>query len=131
MSAPGIGRLSEASTKEDLRDSEIALDRAIDSLRGIAEAGRMAETIDGNSSTNVSGSAIMSIPVEVHAVFGAAKMSMAELSALGPGATIVLDRKAGDPVDIVANGVRIATGEMVLLDEEEGRFGFRLVDILK
>ncbi len=59
-------------------------------------------------------------------------MSLAELSELGPGATILLDRSAGDPIDIMANGVRIATGEMVVLDDEqEGRFGFRLLEVLK
>jgi flagellar motor switch protein FliN/FliY len=91
----------------------------------------MSGTAGSDAAAPFKAGAIMNIPVEVHAVFGAAKMSLAELSALVPGSTILLDRNAGDPVDIMANGVRIATGEMVLLEEDGGRFGFRLVDILK
>ena len=56
---------------------------------------------------------------------------MSELAALVPGSTILLDLNAGDPIDIVANGIRIAVGEMVLLEDDNGRFGFRLLEILK
>lgn len=131
MSGLGIGKLVETAGGDDLRNSEFELDRAIDSLKGIAETGRLSGAGGSGMAAQVKGGAIMNIPVDVHAVFGAAKMSLAELSALGPGSTILLDRNAGDPVDIMANGVRIATGEMVLLEEDGGRFGFRLLDILK
>lgn len=131
MSGLGTGKLVETVGDEDLQHSEAELDRAIESLKGITDAGRMPGLGQPNSSTTPNSGAIMNIPVELHAVFGTAKISVGDLAALGPGSTILLDRHAGDPVDIFANGVRIATGEMVLLDEENGRFGFRLVDILK
>lgn len=131
MSGSGVGRLVETSASQELRDSEIELDRAIENLKGIAETGRIPASTGPGTQSPISGGAIMHIPVEVHAVFGSAKMSLADLASLGPGATILLDRSAGDPIDIFANGVHIATGEMVLLEEEGGRFGFRLVDILK
>lgn len=116
----------------DLRNSELELDRAIESLKDVAGMGRPPSASSQKPTSPSNNAAMMNIPVEVHAVFGAARMSLAELSELGPGATILLDRSAGDPIDIMANGVRIATGEMVVLDDEqEGRFGFRLLEVLK
>jgi flagellar motor switch protein FliN len=131
MSGSGLGKLVETAGNEDLRNSEIELDRAIEGLKGIAGTARAPAAPHTGVSAQSGTGALMNIPVEVHAVFGTAKMSIAELSALGPGSTILLDRNAGDPIDIIANGVHIATGEMVLLEDDGGRFGFRLVEILK
>jgi flagellar motor switch protein FliN len=130
MSGAGVSKLVESTGNDDLRKSEIELDRAIDNLKGIAEVGRASGSSGSTATMEPGGSAIMNIPVDVQAVFGAVKMSLAELSALGPGSTILLDRNAGDPIDIFANGIRIATGEMVLQEDDGGRFGFRLVDVL-
>lgn len=131
MSGLGTSRLVETSSNDDLRRSELELDRAIDSLKEIAGTGRTLESGGLNPAEQLNHSALMNIQIDVHAVFGAAKMSMSELAALVPGSTILLDRNAGDPIDIVANGIRIAVGEMVLLEDDNGRFGFRLLEILK
>ena len=131
MSGLGTSRLVETSSNDDLRRSELELDRAIDSLKEIAGTGRTLESGGLNPAEQLNHSALMNIQIDVHAVFGAAKMSMSELAALVPGSTILLDRNAGDPIDIVANGIRIAVGEMVLLEDDNGRFGFRLWEILK
>ena len=131
MSGLGTSRLVETSSNDDLRRSELELDRAIDSLKEIAGTGRTLESGGLNPAEQLNHSALMNIQIDVHAVFGAAKMSMSELAALVPGSTILLDRNAGDPIDIVANGIRIAVGDMVLLEDDNGRFGFRLLEILK
>ena len=131
MSGLGTSRLVETSSNDDLRRSELELDRAIDSLKEIAGTGSTLESGGLNPAEQLNHSALMNIQIDVHAVFGAAKMSMSELAALVPGSTLLLDRNAGDPIDIVANGIRIAVGEMVLLEDDNGRFGFRLLEILK
>lgn len=131
MSGLGTSRLVETSNSDDLRKSELELDRAIDSLKEIAGTGKSLGFGGPNPAEPLNRSALMNIQVDVHAVFGTAKMNVSELSALVPGSTILLDRNAGDPIDIVANGVRIAIGEMVLLEDDNGRFGFRLLEVLK
>jgi flagellar motor switch protein FliN len=131
MSGLGTGKLVETLGNDDLRHSEVELDRAIEGLKGVAETGRSARSSHLNPTMQSNGGVLMNIQVELHAVFGATKLTLAELSALSPGSTVLLDRHAGDPVDIFANGVRIATGEMVLLEEQSGRFGFRLLDIMQ
>ena len=38
-----------------------------------------------------------------------------------------LDRLAGEPLDVLVNGVRIARGEVVVVNE---KFGIRLTDVV-
>jgi flagellar motor switch protein FliN/FliY len=73
---------------------------------------------------------IMRIPVSVKIVLGAATMPVSRLMKLGRGAVIPLDRRVGEPVDVVVNGHVIARGEVVVLDEEGSRFGVSLTEIL-
>ncbi len=47
---------------------------------------------------------IMRIPVTVKVVLGSATMPVANLTQLGRGAVIALDRRVGEPVDVVVNG---------------------------
>ena len=73
---------------------------------------------------------ILSIPVNVQVVFGAASMPVAQLIKLGRGAVVTLDRRVGDPVDIVVNGRVVAHGEIVVVDEETSRLGVSLTEIV-
>lgn len=72
--------------------------------------------------------AMMGIPVSVQVVLGTAKMPVSQLLALGRGAVIELDRKAGDPVDVTVNGRVVARGEIVLLADQ--RIGVTLTEIV-
>ena len=56
-----------------------------------------------------------------------AKMSVRDLLQLAPGAVVELDRLAGEPLDVLVNGVRIARGEVVVVNE---KFGIRLTDVV-
>jgi len=73
---------------------------------------------------------ILSIPVNVQVVFGAASMPVAQLIKLGRGAVVALDRRVGDPVDVVVNGRVVAHGEIVVVDEETSRLGVSLIEIV-
>ena len=74
--------------------------------------------------------AILSIPVTVQVVLGATTMPVASLMKLGRGATISLDQKVGDPVNVVVSGRVIARGEVVLVDEDSARYGVSLLEIV-
>ncbi|NJO21871.1 MAG: hypothetical protein HC868_01645, partial [Sphingomonadales bacterium] len=58
---------------------------------------------------------IMRIPVTVKVVLGSATMPVANLTKLGRGAVISLDRRVGEPVDVVVNGRVVARGEVVVV----------------
>src|ERR1700682_6151080 len=58
---------------------------------------------------------------------GRARMSVRDLLQLAPGAIVELDRLAGEPLDVLVNGVRIARGEVVVVND---KFGIRLTDVV-
>lgn len=58
------------------------------------------------------------VPLRVCAEIGRATMPMADAVALPHGGLIELDRGAEEPVDVLVNGRRFATGRLVLVDDE-------------
>ena len=73
---------------------------------------------------------VLQIPVSVKIVLGSATMPVASVLKLGRGAVVPLDRKVGEPVDVVVNGRVIARGEVVVLDEDNSRFGVSLTEVI-
>jgi flagellar motor switch protein FliN/FliY len=72
---------------------------------------------------------ILRIPVLKQVVLGTASLPVANLMKLGRGAVVPLDHRIGEPVDIVVNGRVIARGEVVVLEEDNSRFGVSLTEI--
>lgn len=73
---------------------------------------------------------IMDIPVTMQVVLGKAVMPVANLVKLGRGAVVKLDTNIGDPVDLIVNGRIVARGEVVVLENENSRFGITLTEIV-
>ena len=71
---------------------------------------------------------VLDVPVELAVEIGRTRMTIGETLALGPGSIITLNRLAGEPVDLLVNGKRIARGEVVAIDEE---FGLRVTEVLR
>jgi flagellar motor switch protein FliN/FliY len=67
------------------------------------------------------------IDVELTVVVGNAEIKIRDLLRLNEGSVVELDRLAGDPLDIMANGTMIARGEVVMVGE---RFGIRFTEIV-
>src|SRR5215510_7717956 len=96
-------------------------------LERLAEiAARTAE--ETGRLTNVD--AIMRIPVTVQVVLGSATMPVANLMKLGRGAVVPLDHRVGEPVDVIVNGRIVARGEVVVVEEDNSRFGVSLTEIV-
>lgn len=73
---------------------------------------------------------ILRIPVVVQVVLGSAVMPVSNLLKLGRGAVIPLDHRVGEPVDVVVNGRVIARGEIVVVEDDNSRFGVSLTEIV-
>jgi len=129
-----------AAESSDLQEEE--LNKAIEQLRGVLgenEPGRqdMSPASDLSASGAAAGPAaaggnsaiIMNIPVEVQIVLGSAEMPVSQLMDLQKGSTVALDRRVGEPVDVMVNGRKIARGEIVVLENDPSRFGIRLTEI--
>ena len=70
---------------------------------------------------------ILDVAVMLALEVGRARMSVRELLQLAPGSIVELDRMAGEPLDVLVNGVRIARGEVVVIND---KFGIRLTDVV-
>ena len=73
---------------------------------------------------------VLRIPVRLQVVLGSATMPVANLMKLGRGAIVPLDHRVGEPVDVVVNGRIIARGEVVVVEDDNSRFGISLTEIV-
>ncbi len=72
---------------------------------------------------------IKDIPIDVQIVLGTSRMQVSGLMGLQERATIGLDRKIGEPVEVMVNGRVIGRGEITVLEEDNSRFGVKLIEI--
>lgn len=70
---------------------------------------------------------IMDIPVQLSVELGRTKIPIKELLQLAQGSVVELSALAGEPLDILINGLLIAQGEVVLVNE---KLGIRVTDII-
>lgn len=83
---------------------------------------------DGSTSSKKSSlDLIMDVPLEISVELGRTVKKIKEILEIGPGSIIELEKMAGEPVDILVNGKRIAKGEVVVIDEN---FGVRITEII-
>lgn len=68
------------------------------------------------------------IEVELTVEVGRAELTIRDLLRLNEGSVLELDRLAGDPLDILVNGTKIAKGEVVMIGE---RFGIRFGEVVE
>ncbi|OHV85850.1 flagellar motor switch protein FliN [Ensifer sp. LCM 4579] len=92
------------------------------------DVGSPAQGAPGSSMT-ANMDLIMDIPIDVQIVLGTSRMQVSSLMGLSEGATIALDRKIGEPVEIMVNGRVIGRGEITVLDGDVTRFGVKLIEI--
>jgi flagellar motor switch protein FliN/FliY len=69
---------------------------------------------------------LVDIPVELTVELGRTRIKIHELLRLQPGSTVKLARLEGEPVDILANDVLVARGEVVVRNE---KYGIRITEI--
>jgi flagellar motor switch protein FliN/FliY len=85
------------------------------------------QSLEGNGEGAPDLEAILNIPVTVSMEIGRTKISIRNLLQLNQGSVVELDRLAGEPLDVLANGTLIAHGEVVVVND---RFGIRLTDVI-
>ena len=66
------------------------------------------------------------IEVKLTVEVGNTEIAIKDLLRLNEGSVVELDRLAGDPLDILANGTKIAKGEVVMDGE---KFGIRFTEV--
>ncbi len=93
------------------------------------DAGETVVDTPPGSGMNANLDLIMDIPIDVQIVLGTSRMQVSGLMNLTEGATISLDRRIGEPVEIMVNGRIIGRGEITVLEGDDTRFGVKLIEI--
>lgn len=70
---------------------------------------------------------VRDIPLEVTVELGRTRLLIRDILDLSPGSIIELDKLAGEPVDLFANGMLVARGEVIVIDDN---FGVRVTEII-
>ena len=81
-------------------------------------------TLDPEQAQNLD--LIMGVPLEIAVEIGRTRKKVQDILGLSKGSLVVLDKLAGDQVDIYVNGKLIAEGDVVVIDDN---FGIRITEI--
>src|SRR5207245_2356683 len=60
---------------------------------------------------------LMGVSLQVTVEIGRTRLPIRDVLALTPGSIVELDKLAGEKVDVLVNGHQIASGEVVVVDE--------------
>ena len=72
--------------------------------------------------------ALMEVNVDLSVVLGRTLLRVYQLLKLGRGAVVELNRQLNEPVEILANEIPIAKGEVIVTDE--GYIGVKITELL-
>ena len=70
---------------------------------------------------------VLDVPVNISLRVGSTDISIRDLVGLVEGSVVALDQSASEPMDVLVNGMLIAHGEIVVVDD---KFGVRLTDVV-
>jgi flagellar motor switch protein FliN/FliY len=93
------------------------------------------QPLDGGASAGVLAAAtgdvnldvVLDVSVTMSMEVGRTRISIRNLLQLNQGSVVELERAAGEPLDVYANGTLVAHGEVVVVNE---KFGVRLTDVV-
>lgn len=87
----------------------------------------LREENGGDSDPDSNLDLIMGVPVEVSVEIGRTRKLVKDILELNKGSLVVLDKLAGEQVDLFVNGQCIARGDVVVVDDN---FGIRITQIV-
>lgn len=79
------------------------------------------------SGADVNLNLVLDVPVNISLRVGSTDISIRDLVGLVEGSVVALDQNASEPMDVLVNGMLIAHGEIVVVDD---KFGVRLTDVV-
>lgn len=125
-------RSTAASADELLRQAEDHLAEALASEKESAPSGPLmpfpsARPQPRTASPGLPLSLIGDLDLDVTLEIGRAELKIEELMALREGSVVPLDKRAGEPINILANGTLIARGEVVVVND---KFCVRISEIV-
>lgn len=128
---PWASALAEQKDSTDAAGAEAdpwagALAEQAETLKG-TPAKEEVVTLSTEPKDKVDLDVVMDVPVTLSLEIGRTRVSIRHLLSYTKGSVIELDRAAGEPMDVLINGMLIAHGEVVVVND---KFGIRLTDVV-
>ncbi|HZT83567.1 MAG TPA: flagellar motor switch protein FliN, partial [Gemmataceae bacterium] len=95
-----------------------------DVVARVADFAELTAAADGTAPAPLN--RLLDVSVTVTAELGRVTLPIAEVLKLGVGSVVELDRPVSEPVDLMVQGVLLARGEVVVVDD---RFAIRIKEI--
>ncbi len=91
------------------------------------ESSQIYETSEGGEEDKTNQEMLMKVPLEVSVEIGRTKRLVKDILEFTQGTLVVLDKMAGEQVDLFVNGQCIARGDIVVVEDN---FGIRITEIV-
>ena len=118
--------IAENGKNSDLEGTKKPENTATETTAKKAEPDSSKPKIDPSSAAVNNLRVLENIEVRLTVEVGNTEIKIKDLLRLNEGSVVELDRLAGEPLDILANGTKIAKGEVVMVGE---RFGIRFTEV--
>tara|TARA_B100000609_G_C16994222_1_gene320292 strand:- start:133 stop:549 length:417 start_codon:yes stop_codon:yes gene_type:complete len=107
----------KTTEKNAIKDALADADATLEAMQSLVdESDDLAHEADASryeSSIDMLGDVELEVTIEL----GRAEMMVEDVLQLGEGSVVELDKLAGDPVDVLVNGHRVARGEVLVLND--------------
>ena len=91
------------------------------------QSSQIYETSEGGEEDKTNQEMLMKVPLEVSVEIGRTKRLVKDILEFTQGTLVVLDKMAGEQVDLFVNGQCIARGDIVVVEDN---FGIRITEIV-
>ena len=125
--SPDSARAVEAETRTGKNNAGSGSAKGEESVQKANFESLSQEPDRGKTQEDVNLDVVLDIPVTLSMEIGRTRIPIRNLLQLNQGSVVELDRLAGEPLDVFANGTLIAHGEVVVVNE---KFGIRLTDVM-
>ena len=88
---------------------------------------RLEDGASGGVEERANQEMLMKVPLEISVEIGRTKKLVRDILELTQGSLVVLDKMAGEQVDLFVNGQCIAKGDVVVVEDN---FGIRITEII-
>ena len=125
MNAETVKQENQEDLKKKDNQEEVVEKKSTDSVD--QEKSDDKEKVAEQGSAAVSNLRVLeNIEVKLTVEVGNTEIKIKDLLRLNEGSVVELERLAGEPLDILANGTKIAKGEVVMVGE---KFGIRFTEV--
>jgi flagellar motor switch protein FliN/FliY len=107
-------------------EQELARDKPGAAPEVAARAPAFASMTPGKISAGKSLDHLYGVRLDAEAVLGRADFSVEDMLKLDVGSVVTLDRLVSEPVDLIVQNVRVARGEVVVVNDQ---FAIRITEI--